>query len=146
MIITKEFLKDIKKANSICIRFIGEYSTIDLFYRVDTGIYRRISYDYGNSFKLRGNWHIFLWPGQLTNTGSIISLLRAGDEIRFEAEYNGNQYLEEAGINNHQLILTVIRKNERLEFVFDSQNCPTNSALNLTSGIKILPVKIAKAS
>jgi hypothetical protein len=143
MQITRQFLKDVKTASAMVIRFDGRHSTIDLFWRDQD---RRATYSYGDSGKLRGSWHVFLFSGLNSNTNTLLDLLRVGDDIAFNVRYNGNQYSEIVGLNVHQLILRIKRFNKNGEtinkirqVVFDSQNCPTNSALHMKEGVKILP-------
>ena len=144
MQITKQFLKDIKTASAMVIRFDGKHSTIDLFWRDQSD--RRVTYPYGDSGKLRGSWHVFLFSGLNSETGTLLDLLRIGDDIAFNVRYNGNQYSEIVGLNRHELILRIKRFNKNGEtinkirqVVFDSQCCPTNSALHMKDGVKILP-------
>ena len=85
-------------------------------------------------------------PLKGATTGTLLGLLRAGDDIVFNVRYNGNQYSEIVGLNRHELILRIKRFNKSGEtinkirqVVFDSQCCPTNSALHMKDGVKILP-------
>ena len=134
---TKEFLSDLKKADSMVIRFNGAFSTIDLFYG-QSADQKIITYQYGTSGELMGTWHMFLYPKMKTQIGDTLNLIKIGDDIRFEAEFNGNQYTTEANLIVTNLYLTIkayrqdgITLKKLSSYFLDHQICPDNSALNL---------------
>jgi hypothetical protein len=146
MVITKQFLKDLRTADSLIIVFKGELSDIDLLFRNKNRVTeRRISYDYHDTTNVRGVWQIFLFPDQNTTEKTIFSLLRVGDKLRFTVRRNGNQYTQQAGLNVIDLMLDVIRYKKDgktiakcLQFELAKQICPTNSAINITQGIELV--------
>lgn len=145
MKITKQLLKDLKTADAMVIRFTGKFSTLDLFYKQPNSPDRVITYQYGDSLCIQGSWHTSLYPSMHTEQGCLLALLRVGDDLQFNPRYNGSTHTEELGINVQELIFTFKRykkDNETLSkyfsVIFDSQICPTNSALYITSGIKVV--------
>jgi hypothetical protein len=145
MKITRQFLTDLKKADSMCIRFEGKRSTIDLFFQNYSGDSYATTYQYGDSGDYRGNWVLFLYPGMLTEIGCTLSLLKIDDRAVFIPRRGSNQYTDEAELNAHDLMLQINRhKKDHISsikpflFLLDHQICPTNSALNMTAGIDIL--------
>ena len=127
MKITKDFLKDIKSASAIVIRFDGKFSTIDLFFKSDGVESKRTVYEYGDSGKIRGCWYVALYPDMNYAENTIFSLLKAGDKIQFNIRKNGHESLINAGFTVHDLMLNVTRfkKNgdfsKNMAFQFDSQ-------------------------
>ncbi len=58
MIITKQFIKDLKDARSTVLRFNGRYSTIDIFTDNNPGD-RVVTYEFdGSLFGYTGNWYM----------------------------------------------------------------------------------------
>lgn len=74
--------------------------------------------------------HISVYHGQTTPVGSILAVLRVGDQIGFEfyPEAHSNGYLIDAGLYGDVLNLHVTRGKQRLVFEIDHCNSPNNSA------------------
>lgn len=139
MLVTKQFIKDLRTANSIVTRFNGDNSSIDLFYHYEDRRNDRVTtYQYKHSDNLIGVWHIGLYPDMKTVPGDTLNLIKSGDNIQFDCQYNGNQYTANAGLVVTDLYLTIkvykpdgvtLRKTNT--YLLDSQICPNNSALNI---------------
>ena len=137
MIIPKQFIKDLKQAQSIVIRFNGRYSTIDMFQNDTT---RVITYEFdGSMFGYTGNWYIYVYYDASSNVlNTFIKGLRNGDKLAFYAENAQTDSLKEAGFLSYQLKarITRYRKGSEIlssinDYFIDSQTCLDNSALNI---------------
>ena len=136
MIITKQFIKDLKRARSIVIRFNGRYSTIDVFQ--DNHNSRVVTYEFdGESFGYTGNWYVNVYFDASNNVlNTFIKSLRDGDKLAFYAENWITDSLKEAGFLSYILSarITRYRKNSETissvnDYFIDNQTCLNNSAL-----------------
>ena len=136
MIITKQFIKDLKEARSIVIRFNGRYSTIDVFQGSSTS--RVITYEFdGSLFGYTGSWYVTVYYDANSSVlNTFIKSLRDGDKLAFYAENAVTDSLKEAGFLSYQLIARITRYRKGSEtissvndYFIDSQTCLNNSAL-----------------
>ena len=137
MIITKDFLSDLKKSNAIVVRFNGKYSSIDVFTGEHFSIDRRVvSYDFdATHFGYEGSWHCSIYRQQHMPVNCFIDSLRANDVLDFVVEDHTHDSLRDAGMLHYQLHARVKRyKKDGLtlstvkEWFVDSQVSLDNSA------------------
>ena len=136
MIITKQFIKDLKQARALVIRFNSRYSTIDMFQGNNNS--RVITYEFdGSMFGYTGNWHINVYYDATSNVlNTFIKSLRDGDKLTFYAENWITDSLKGAGFLSYQLKARITRYKKGTEIIsvindyfIDSQTCLNNSAL-----------------
>lgn len=136
MIITKQFIKDLKQARSIVVRFNGRFSTIDVFQ--DNTASRVITYEFdGSLFGYTGSWYVSVYYDASSSVlNTFIKSLRDGDKLAFYAENAVTDSLKEAGFLSYQLKARITRYKKNTEIIsslndyfIDNQTCLNNSAL-----------------
>ena len=153
MNITKQFIKDIKQAHAVVVRFNGRYSTIDVFQGESRS--RVITYEFnGEFFGYTGNWYINVYFDASSNVlNTFIKSLRHGDKLDFYAENAQTDSLKKAGFLSYQLKarITRHRKNTDIlssvnDYFLDSQTCLNNSALYLVPNAGAIETNIYSLS
>ena len=139
MIITKDFIRDIKQARSMVLRFNGERSTIDIFQDGDNDRVTTYRFD-GSFFGYTGNWHTSIYFDASSNIlNTFIKSLRPGDKLKFYALNYVTESLLDHGFSSYNLNAQITRyKKDGVtissmnDYFIDSQTCLSNSsAINL---------------
>lgn len=109
MIVTKHFLKAIKSADSLVLRFNETFTTIETGEKLKNGTYYNETFDFSAIGQL-GCWVVSgFYSNMVTETNSPFKLLRAGDKIKFFVEDYSTDKLKSLGIFSDVLIMQITR-------------------------------------
>jgi len=148
MKVSKELIRDLKKAEDAVIRIGNGGTDLSLTYREKKNgrgwikPEREVVYKDENVFvssfdhdfePSRATW-VLLYSNQCDNLQLLATMLRPDDELYFFARAdNNNDYVRNAGLHNDELCAQVRRKEKLIvhRYVIDTQICANNSARNI---------------
>ncbi len=121
MIITKEFISDLKKASAVVVRFNGKYSSIDVF-KYSGKLEVNTTYQYQDLSAYTGNWHFNVYAGQSMPLTTFIKSLRAGDLLDLYIENHETDNLKALNILNVQLIARIRRHRKNSDILSSTKD------------------------
>ena len=146
MLVTKDFKKDLKKADLASFFFKDGEVEIHLVEKEKSkgswkksevrNVYKQSNS--GNSKRLKATFiNDFIQHGTMQVLHTIIKI---GDELLFKAEENNNNYLTDAKLHHDELYCVVMRKGKRVynRILLEWNCCPSNSARAIQAGGKYL--------